>query len=397
MKIVKARSIVAAVLVLSVAAVAPAQPVKAKPVDKWVSAEGVAAGTDEKARDAAVAHALRKAVEQACGVFIKAQTKSQDYKAVYDKIFANTVGYVREHKVISVSTDDEKTTARIRARVSTKKFEKDWAAIAHTVDQENNPRVIIAIAEAVHQGTGGPTHTVKDSGAVQGKVEDFFLAKSLRLMDRQTSADVTKRDVLLAAIKNNDKEVAALGARFKADVVVTGRATAKYGKRINVGGQALYQYTGTLSIRVVRTDSAGLLVSKTFGPVTVNTLHRAGGDDKVLAKLGEEFAPKLLAAVVKAWRKQVHVRRNVQIIVTGMDYKAWKDFRDEVKKVRGVEALRLRDITESTATIDVEFQRKTTDLADILTELKKTQLEVTEITANRVKLKVVTKAEAETE
>ena len=359
-----------------------------KAVDKWVTVEGVAAGTDGKARDQAVAQALRKAVEQACGVFLTAQSKTDNYQTVYDKIFANTVGYVREHKVLTVAHDGQKTTARVRARVSTQKFAADWAAIAHTVEQENNPRVIIAIAEAVHQGTGGPNFTVKDGGTVQSKMEDFFLDKGIRLMDRKTAADVTKRDVLLAAIKDDDKEVAALGARFKADVVITGRATAKFGKQINIAGQRLYQYTAKLNVRVIRTDSAGLLVSKTYGPETSNTLQRAGGDDKALAKLAAKSAPKLLAAVVEAWRKQVNVQRNIQIVVAGMDFKKWKVFRDEVKKLRGVNALRLRDITEAIATIDVEYRFKTTLLADKLTELTGTKLEVAEITANRLKLKI---------
>jgi len=357
-------------------------------VDQWVTARGVAAGVDGKARDQAVAQALRNAVERACGVFIKARSKTDSYQAVYDKIFADTVGYVREHDKPKITRDGEKTVAVVRARVSTKKFSEDWARIAHTVEGENNPRVIIAVAEAVHQGTGGPNFTVTDSGTVQSKIEDFFLDKGIRLMDRKTAADVTKRDVLLAAIKDDDKEVAALGARFKADVVITGRATAKFGKQIDIAGQRLYQYTAKLSVRVVRTDSAGILVSKSYGPETCNTLQRAGGDDKALAKLADQAAPKLLAAVIEAWRKQVHVRRNVQIVVSGMDFKAWKLFRDEVRKLRGVDALRLREITEATATIDVEYRFKTALLAEKLTELKSAKLDVTEITANRVKLKV---------
>ncbi len=375
------------VLMLSVGVLGQVDDARA--VDKWVTVEAEAAGVGGKARDQAVAQALRKAVEQACGMFINAQSKTVDYRAVYDKIFANTVGYVREHKVLKVSDAGIKTTATVRVRVSTKRFEADWATIAHTVEQENNPRVIIAIVEAVHQHTGAPNYTIEDGGTVQSKVEDFFLSKGIRLMDRKVASDVTKRDVLLAAIKNDDKEMAALGARFKADVVIAGRATAKFGKQIDVAGQRLYQYTAKLNVRIIRTDSAGLLVSKTFGPFTSNSLQRGGGEDKALAKLADAAAPKLLAAMIEAWRKQINVRRNIEIIVSGMDYKKWKIFREEAKKLRGIDALRLRDITESTATIDVEYKYSTTTLADELTALKSTKLEVTEITANRIKLKIL--------
>ena len=103
---------------LSVTPPAGGQKVKAAPVDKTVTVTGVAAGTTLKSKDEAVAQALRKAVEEACGVFLKAQTKIRDYQTVYDKIFANTVGYVVEHKVLKTWTDEEKTFATVRVRVS---------------------------------------------------------------------------------------------------------------------------------------------------------------------------------------------------------------------------------------------------------------------------------------
>jgi len=82
---------------------------------------------------------LRKAVEQGVGVFINSKTKTRDYKVVYDKILAESVGYVKESKVDKVVTDSEKTTVTVTALVSTKKFEKDWESIVHTVREKDNP------------------------------------------------------------------------------------------------------------------------------------------------------------------------------------------------------------------------------------------------------------------
>jgi len=384
-----------ALLIAVAAAAAFAQPragrgqPAAGDVDKWVTVTAEAAGVDARAQDQAVAQALRKAVETACGVFLTSQSDARDYKAVYDKVLADTVGYVREYKVVKVSTAGGVTSATLRVRVSTKKFERAWAAIAHTVNRENNPRVIVAIIDATRHTTTAPASEVDQAGIVQGKIEDFFLSKGIKLMDRTTAERVTKRDVLLAAIKDDTKALAAIGARFKADVVVAGRANARYGKTIKIADQEMYQYVASLTIRAVRTDSAEVLAVKTYGPLTVNTLQRSGAADKALAKLGEQFAPKVLAAVVEAWRKQVHVSRTLQILISGMDYKLWKAFNAEAAKLRGVQALRLREITEQVATIDVEYAYGNTSLADHLTEMKAAKLEITEITANRISLKVV--------
>jgi len=389
------------------ASLAFGQVIKGRPAGKWLMVTGSAAGTDANAKDEAKSAALRKAVEQGCGVFIKAQSQTRNYKVIYDKIFADAVGYVREYKVVKVWTGQKMTHVTIRAFVSAQKFEKDWATIAHTVHREGNPRVIVVIAETteemvntlanesessttsteVHkveseatvtsaqvarairdgdtycwydQGRRGwrrrrrtgriycTTHqevtaaqtaaarahfaaidtriaairskasnkvwkrvaeNVSEKGAVQGRIEDFFLKKGIRLMDRGTVRKVNKRDLALAMGKGDTAEVAALGAKFGADVIILGTASAKYSKEIPIGQAKLYQYTSKLVVRVIRTDSGQLMVSKVFGPVTHNSTLKTGGKEKALDKLATASAPKLLSAVVEAWRKQAHVRR----------------------------------------------------------------------------------------
>jgi len=356
------------------------------PVDVWVTATGKAAGADDKARDEAIAQALRTAVEEACGVFLTAQAKTDDYKAVYDKVIANAVGYVREHKVDSVTVEQGVTVAKVRTRVSTRKFEQDWASIAHTVHQENNPRMVVAIVEAIHEAAGAPSYEVKENGKVATIVESFFLAKGIQLVDANTAAKAQKRDILLAAIKDDVDAVASLGARFSADVVVVGKAVSKFGKELRIAGQTMYQYTASLNVRVVQSDSARVLAVESFGPITVNTMQR-GGEDKALDKLATDCAPKLLVSVIEAWRKRANVSKTVELSITGMDFNLWKTFKAEAEKIRGVQAIRLREITQDVANIDIEYRYDNEGLADRLTELKAVKLKVTEITSNRLRLK----------
>jgi hypothetical protein len=379
----------AAIAAAALAALMAASPLLAAPetpVDQWVTATGKAAGADDKARDEAIAQALRTAVEEACGVFLTAQAKTDDYKTVYDKVIANAVGYVREHKVDKVTVEQGVTVARVRARVSTRKFEEDWASITHTIHQENNPRMVVAIVEAIHEAAGAPSYEVKENGKVATIVESFFLAKGISLVDANTAAKAQKRDILLAAIKDDVDAVASLGARFSADVVVVGKAVAKFGKELKIAGQTMYQYTASLNVRVVQSDSARVLAVESFGPITVNTMQR-GGEDKALDKLATDCAPKLLASVIEAWRKRANVSKTVELSITGMDFNRWKTFREEASKIRGVQNIRLREITQDVASIDIEYRYDNEGLADRLSELKSVKLKVTEITSNRLRLK----------
>jgi hypothetical protein len=355
--------------------------------EKWVTVTESAAGTNESAKSAATTAALRKAVEQGCGVFLVSKSKTRDFKLAYDKIIADAVGYVKESKVDKVAVDAEKTTVTVTALVSTQKFEKAWADIIHTVRQKDNPRVLMIIEEGILFATS--TTPTGSAEITQGKLEDFFLSKKIKLMDRETGKKVSQRDKELAVLKDDAGELAAIGARYDADVIIKGKATAKYSKTVKVGEQEMHQFVCTLSIRAIETDSARLLVSKSYGPETVTTLQMGGGADKGLAKVAEAAAPDLLQAMVEAWRQDVNVSRNIQLNISGMDYATYKKFDAEVAKLQGVQAVRMREITESVANVDVEFEYDQKRLADVLLELKDVKLEVTEISPNRIKMKVV--------
>lgn len=366
-----------------------ARPAEQPAPDKRVTVVGRAAGTGESATDLAIADARRRAVEEACGVFLTAQSTSRNYKNVYDKVLANTVGYIKESEVVRIWTAGDVTLAEVRALVSTQKFESEWASIAHTLRQENNPRVMVVVAESVHQDVDGATFEIKETGIVQGKVESFLLSKGVILADKRISDKLTERDVMLAAVKDDTAQLAALGARFQADVVLVGRATAKYGKTIEVAGQQMHQYTATLSVRVVQTDSGQVLASMSFDPVTINTMQRGGGEDKALTKLADAYAPKILAEVAEAWRTRVNVARMLSLSIVGMDYEAFKAFRDELEQTRGVRDVNLREITEGLASIDLQYEFGNEQLADTLTALRNTRLSIVEFNASRLKLRLL--------
>lgn len=465
-----------------------AQPIQDKTPEEWITVTEQAAGMDQKAKDEAVAKALRRAVEQACGVFLTSESKTKNFKGVYDQVFADAVGYVKEYDVVKTWIQDGSFFAKVNALVSTQQFEKDWAVIAHTYAQEAYPRVIVVIGETTYEmvndleqeeshagvdtidvqaeahrraeasaggvagqdsdaavvtGTVGRRGRVRprnwavmsaserqawlvqaeaeehasanvsgvatsqradnyktwrrvanemtEGGTVQTKIEDFFLDKNIKLVDRGAARKVNKRDLMLAGAQDDLSQVAALGAQFDADVVILGTAAAKSGgeTEMTVAGRTIKQQDcrAKLVVRAIRTDSAQLMVSKVY-QVRKKSMQK-GGEEAALDQLGDEAAPQLLSAVVEAWRKQVHVTRDIQVQISGMTYDDFKTFKTAAEKLRGVKAVSLREITEGLANIYIGYEFNTQNLADNLTELKELKLEVTEFNPNRLKMKVV--------
>ncbi len=102
----------------------------------------------------------------------------------------------------------------------------------------------------------------------------------------------------------------------------------------------------------------------------------------------ETTAPKTPRAPTTAPAVSAKDSRTVEIVITGMDYDTWKDFKADVEKIRGVDAVQLKDISESVATVDVEYEFTEEVLADRIGSAKDVKLKVIEIAANRIKAKV---------
>ena len=65
--------------------------------------EGVSSierGRKDIARDHAIKDALRKAVEQAVGIFISSETVVENYEVLSDSIYSKAEEYVAEYKVL---------------------------------------------------------------------------------------------------------------------------------------------------------------------------------------------------------------------------------------------------------------------------------------------------------
>ena len=201
--------------------------------------------------------------------------KTEDYKAVYDKVFANTAGYVKKYKHRQEAVEDGKTAAAVQALVSKQKFEEDWANIAHTVRQMQQP------ARDRRRGRGHDVR-LRRAGLQRGRGRQraeqaggrSSCSHDITLMDRSTAASVSKRDICWP-VKDDEKELAAVAACLKADVLVLGKATAKHGQEIEWASQKMYQYTATLNVRVIQADSAQVLASQTFGPITGDAANSA--------------------------------------------------------------------------------------------------------------------------
>jgi len=363
-----------------------ALPLAAGPDEKVVTVEGSAAGTDAQAMEKAKLDALRKAVEQACGTFINAQTKTKDYAAVYDRVLANAVGLVTEFTVLERRVEGGVSHCKVRATVSPAQFEAEWARIRHTLEAEGNPRCVVVVVE---DNDVDDQADPRADGVVQSVLERFFLDKGVQLMDQGAGAKTQARDVELAALNNDVKKLAAMAAGFKADVVIAGRAEARQAGTTELAGRTLYKWQATLTVRAYHADSAQLLMSNTYTATKPSVNRNAGGDD-VLKLCAEENAGKVLQDLGKAWSQRQNVRRICRVTLEHCTREDYKAFEAALRPIQGVQAVRMRELVNEVCTVEVDWDYDLPRLVDEIERLKVpgTRYRATEQSHDRVTLRL---------
>ncbi len=383
------RSSAAALMALALLLPRPAaaQPAGGGGEVKTITVEGSAAGTDANAREQARQDALRKAVEQACGTFISSQTKVKNFEALYDKAMSLAAGYVESYDNVTYRNEGDLTLCKLTARVSTASFEKEWARLLHTIEEEDNPRCVVVVIEDNNvDDTAGP----RPDGVSQSVLENFFIEKGVQLMDKTATEDVRRRDIELAAINDDINKLAAMAAAFKADVVIRGLGEARQAGSVQMGGQTLFRWSGTLTIRAYQTDSAQMLMSSTYQATKTTTSQNAGGDE-VLRACAEQNAGKILRDIGEAWRKRQNVRRTIQVTLQDCDRAGFKAFQAEMQKQQGVQSVRLKEMVNNVCQIEIDWAYDLERLASRIEELKAdgATYVITEQTHDRITAKLV--------
>lgn len=354
--------------------------------DKWITMEGKAAGTNANAMEQAKQDALRRAVEQACGVFISGQTQTKDYAAVYDKAMAQAQGYISEFKITASRVENGISYCTVNALVSLKSFEEEWARLLHTLESEDNPRCIVVIIEDSNVDDANPP---SPGGVAQSIIENSFMKKGIQLMDNTGSSDTRNRDIQVATQSNDIKKLAAMYGSFKSDVIITGKAEARAAGTSELSGRTIYKWSATISIRAYHTDSAQLLMSNSYTATATSVNPNAGGND-ALKKCADEYSGAILREMAEAWRKRQQVRRTVQVTLENCTRADYKAFEEAIRAMDGVQGIRMRELVKEVCQTEIEWSYDNERLISRIEELKvgATRYTVTEQTHDRVTFKL---------
>jgi hypothetical protein len=365
-----------------------------------VKAEGMGAIVNNDkaiARDNAIEDALRKAVEQAVGTLVSSETMVENFQLLNDSIYTKTEGYIQKYKVISESPAENIYKVNIEATVALGNLKNDLAAVGLLMARKHKPRIMIMIAE---QNIGqqylsfwwGHQASETNLSITESVLIEKLREKDFNVVDHEAKARNIKIGKPYQVANLDDNTAVSLGNQYDAEVVIVGKALAKYIG--SVMGTSMKSVQANMSARAIRTDNGAIIASANTHGAAVHIDEVTGGSD-ALKKAASDLASKLMDQIINTWGKEVGGTTMVQMTINGISsYQDFVKFKNVLQEqVRGVKGVYQRSINAGVAKIDIDIKGDAQSLSDELTtkNFQGFSININSFTQNSIELTILYK------
>ena len=328
-----------------------------------VSAQGAAFisdGRKAEAREAARRELIRNALDMAVGTFVESVTRIENYKAVSDKIFAQSKGLVRNITIKNEWVDDAGQYHMAAECVVAEKSLDNILGPA-VIDALGNPRIMIML----------------EQGTAQSAVQKVFEKAGFTIIN-PSQAQVLKNIDLEAARATGDYTAVRDAARnFRADVIIVGSSGASVSSKQRILGQTLYAVASSVRLEAVLTDTAQTVGSEEFSwrprKAAECSLSFGEGAARGLSSCGTRAATSIVNKVAYALTGTGGAGGlpglTVKVIIRDIDFNTARALKNELSLMPGVSGVyQRRYVNGSELEIDIVSDKTADDIAGILAD-----------------------------
>ncbi|OQX87044.1 hypothetical protein B6D60_04805, partial [candidate division KSB1 bacterium 4484_87] len=210
-----------------------------------------------------------------------------------------------------------------------------------------------------------------DMNVTENTLLDKFIQSGFECVDPATVRQNLQQDQALAALQGNTKMAAAIAKRLGAEVVITGKAIAKVATGLNLGGMKSCQ--ANITARVIKADVATIIATSSAHAAYPHIDEVTGGTEAI-KKAAKKLGDDLIAKITQKWKDEFYRATTVKVVVQNVkSFNELNDFKNTLKYlIRGVKDIYSRNVTGSTAELDVKITGNASQLAR---ELEKKNLD----------------------
>ncbi|MEO0077555.1 MAG: flagellar assembly protein T N-terminal domain-containing protein, partial [candidate division WOR-3 bacterium] len=327
-----------------------------------VVAEGKAAlsaGGADIARDHALKDALRKAVEQGVGTFVSSESRVQNFQLLSDRIYSQASGYVSSYRVITEGQEGELYRVVVRARVKLERIEDDLSAIGILVAEQGRPRIMVVVKELDNLSDILVDDRMMSQEMIETMIVDAFQSRGFPVVDAATVRKNLEKEQLKKVLEGDLATAQLIGMKTGAEIVVAGTAQrSSTRKNIPYSGGTTEFFKVSLSVRAVNVATAEVVAASAL------TRELPFSADNARKEAADSVAAELIAKILRGWKKRVNI---TQISASNADFARAQKLKTEIlAKVRGVTSVVQRDLTGSTALLEVVSESSSQEVLDDL-------------------------------
>ncbi len=276
-----------------------------------IALANVEATGEGPSKEQALVTAMRRAVEQGVGTYLKSSTTVVDSALVDDKILSHSKGYVTSYKIIKESKTDDGFSVTISAKVDNKTIKDDIDALTILRKSVGNPRILVAYSK---KGEGAKELKNKDFvEEIYNGIVESLTDKQFRVVDKSSAEKFAQQMAATHEIDVDLNQAAAFGLKYNAEYTllysVSGdvkQGAVNFGVKLRVKTQLIDNTRSqVVTSKVVETTSNGQTLE--------NALEKAARDG------GKKIVAPMIEIVQKNWMDQQQNGSLYTIVIDGVD------------------------------------------------------------------------------
>ncbi len=268
---------------------------------------------------------------------------------------------------------------------------KRWIVLAAAVlgtvfasaqDRREWPRIMVILDERVDGQES-------DGRIVAARIEELFLEKGFRLVDKAQFENVTARDIAIA--EGNPTRAKEIGMRYGAELILVGKASAVFENEKEFYGVKSVEYASKGDAKVLITDT-GELIAVSAKNSKKSASGRSTASTLAMQSLAEALATDLYVKTRMKILDESKSTRIVQIALLGIDAKLLSALeRSLPADLTRIESMRLRFMEKDGAVYEATIVGSLDDLRAELAE--RDDLVIIGVTGTRIDLSTKENAE----
>lgn len=365
-KVLIATFFIAAVMILSGIETAYAQQAKDTLI---VMGTGKVRKEDvSAARQEAIKNCLITAVGLKAAGLMNIDSMVQNFETLNKVLYTKIDKFIKGYKVLTEARSDSIYRVMVQVTVSSKMIKRKLTKAGIMQGKMAMPKILFFIAEQSLED-GSPKYWWGNgmpfvNSASEKAMVEVMKEKGFKIIKHGPRIQNMAFRIVAGEPNINDREAIDFAAKMNADVIITGTSIAN--NLPNTMGAEMKSFKGMTAVRALLVKTGKQIGSTSRAAVTANVNEIAGGRD-ALSGAGTLAGEEIAMQIVSAWLKKDEDTEKFEILLKGAGNLAnFVMFRRMLSTIQGVKFVQVKELKSNKATISVDFNGKTKELAAAL-------------------------------